>query len=289
MSPQLRQPQPQWSSSGGSKTAAAPRAAEAAAAAAAPPPKPQRAAEVADKTRVEPTGETDDLDADDYAQIDRVEHRLPPPSSTPATLTAPGQQQQQRPPASAQKPQQSRSSRAPYTSKSPSTRPRTMKLLRLPRKISLLFARLNQIMNEKDSSKKDLLDTAKAIVEASQNVTRIGNSLASRCTDLSIQGSLLRSCQKIPTIGTQLKILTAVKATTMLGEAERQQLMKNQLLKSEKDSEDPEEDMEATDMLVGNARALMDAVSQTVQVAEGASIKIRVDAGAVMKWRKRTK
>ncbi|PAA85713.1 hypothetical protein BOX15_Mlig002790g1 [Macrostomum lignano] len=313
MSPQLRQPQPQWSSSGGSKSPSRslgfdppqqqpqpqppPPPPKPQPQPPPPPPKPQPQQKSPTRRVSNPTGETDDLDADDYAQIDRVEHRLPPPSSTPATLTAPGQQQQQRPPASAQKPQQSVSFGLVPTEQlnerlfdqieqSQASQPileaaRSLhqqvtqyssednEIIAAAEKISLLFARLNQIMNEKDSSKKDLLDTAKAIVEASQNVTRIGNSLASRCTDLSIQGSLLRSCQKIPTIGTQLKILTAVKATTMLG--------------------DPEEDMEATDMLVGNARALMDAVSQTVQVAEGASIKIRVDAGAVMKWRKRTK
>ena len=48
-------------------------------------------------------------------------------------------------------------------------------------------------------------------------------------------------CERIPTIGTQLKILSTVKAT-MLG------------------AQGTEEDIEATEMLVGNAQNLMQSV-----------------------------
>ena len=45
-----------------------------------------------------------------------------------------------------------------------------------------------------------------------------------------------------------------------------------------------EEDIEATEMLVGNAQNLMQSVKQTVTAAEAASIKIRTDAGIRLKW-----
>ena len=67
---------------------------------------------------------------------------------------------------------------------------------------------------------------------------------------------LFQVCERIPTIGTQLKILSTVKAT-MLG------------------AQGTDEDLEATEMLVGNAQNLMQSVKQTVTAAEAASIKIR--------------
>lgn len=46
-----------------------------------------------------------------------------------------------------------------------------------------------------------------------------------------------------------------------------------------------EEDQEATEMLVGNAQNLMQAVKETVRAAEAASIKIRTDvAGVRVRW-----
>lgn len=80
--------------------------------------------------------------------------------------------------------------------------------------------------------------------------------------------ALLQVCERIPTIGTQLKILSTVKAT-MLG------------------AQGTEEDQEATDMLVGNAQNLMQSVKETVRAAEAASIKLRTDAGIRMHWIRR--
>ena len=45
-----------------------------------------------------------------------------------------------------------------------------------------------------------------------------------------------------------------------------------------------EEDIEATEMLVGNAQNLMQSVKQTVTAAEAASIKIRTEAGIQLRW-----
>lgn len=102
------------------------------------------------------------------------------------------------------------------------------------------MARLSELVNLK-GSKSELIATAKAIAEASEDVTRIAKDLARRCTDIRIRTNLLQVCERIPTIGTQLKILSTVKAT-MLG------------------AQGSEEDREATDMLVGNAQNLMKSV-----------------------------
>jgi vinculin len=90
--------------------------------------------------------------------------------------------------------------------------------------------------------------------------------------------NLLQVCERIPTIGTQLKILSTVKAT-MLGAQES--------FPRREDGEifgGSEEDQEATDMLVHNAQNLMQSVKETVRAAEAASIKIRTDAGIKLRW-----
>lgn len=83
--------------------------------------------------------------------------------------------------------------------------------------MALLMARLSELVH-KDSkgSKRELIATAKAIAEASEEVSRLARGLARECTDKRIRTNLLQVCERIPTIGTQLRILSTVKAT-MLG------------------------------------------------------------------------
>ncbi|OWF41671.1 Vinculin [Mizuhopecten yessoensis] len=130
------------------------------------------------------------------------------------------------------------------------------------KRMAILMAKLSQLVRGAGGSKKDLISTAKKIAEASEEVTRLAKKLAAECTDKKMRTNLLQVCERIPTIGTQLKILSTVKAT-MLG------------------AQGSEEDQEATEMLVGNAQNLMQAVKETVRAAEAASIKIRVDSGNV--------
>ena len=103
--------------------------------------------------------------------------------------------------------------------------------------------------------------------------------------------TLLQVCERIPTIATQLKILSTVKAT-MLG-AQGNKLHQrffasffffNFSFHFFFSFLGTEEDREATEMLVGNAQNLMQSVKQTVTAAEAASIKIRTDAGIRFKW-----
>jgi len=141
------------------------------------------------------------------------------------------------------------------------------------KKMALLMAKLSQLVQEDSGSKKDLISIAKAIAESSDEVTRLAKELAMECTDKRMRTNLLSVCERIPTIGTQLKILSTVKAT-MLGAQGR----------SVKGGAGTEEDIEATEMLVGNAQNLMQSVKQTVTAAEAASIKIRTEAGIKLKW-----
>ncbi|XP_059047686.1 vinculin [Achroia grisella] len=139
------------------------------------------------------------------------------------------------------------------------------------KRMAILMARLSELVrSDSKGSKRELIATAKAIAEASEEVTRLAKKLALECTDKRIRTNLLQVCERIPTIGTQLKILSTVKAT-MLG------------------AQGSEEDQEATEMLVGNAQNLMQSVKETVKAAEGASIKIRTEQdGYRLRWVRRS-
>lgn len=135
------------------------------------------------------------------------------------------------------------------------------------KKMALLMARLSQLVRGLGGSKKDLIDCSRVVAEASEEVTALAKKLAHECTDKRMRMNLLQVCERIPTIGTQLKILSTVKAT-MLGAQESS----------------CEEDDEATEMLIGNAQNLMQSVRETLVCAEAASIKIRVDSGYSIRW-----
>ncbi|XP_013410992.1 vinculin-like [Lingula anatina] len=150
------------------------------------------------------------------------------------------------------------------------------------KRMAMLMAKLSQLVRGDGGSKKELIATAKQISEASEEVTKLAKKLAQECTDKKMRTNLLQVCERIPTIGTQLKILSTVKAT-MLGAQEP--------IAAPDGSEiacGSEEDQEATEMLVGNAQNLMQAVRETVRAAEAASIKIRVDSGYSMRWVRRS-
>ncbi|XP_065348377.1 vinculin isoform X2 [Cloeon dipterum] len=150
------------------------------------------------------------------------------------------------------------------------------------KKMALLMGRLSQLVRgDHGGSKRDLIACAKAIAEASEEVTRLAKELARDCTDKRMRTNLLQVCERIPTIGTQLKILSTVKAT-MLGAQDFIPRFEDGEIRG-----DSEEDQEATDMLVGNAQNLMQSVKETVRAAEAASIKIRTDAGIQMRWVRR--
>ncbi|UYV84950.1 VCL [Cordylochernes scorpioides] len=121
------------------------------------------------------------------------------------------------------------------------------------KQMALLMAQLSGLVRGEGSSKKDLIACAKAIADASEEVSQLAKGLAQMCTDKRMRMNILQVCERIPTIGTQLRILSTVKAT-MLG------------------AHGTEEDREATEMLVGNAQNLMQSVKETVRACEAAHI-----------------
>ncbi|XP_037320763.1 vinculin-like isoform X2 [Pungitius pungitius] len=139
------------------------------------------------------------------------------------------------------------------------------------KRMALLMAEMSRLVRGGSGNKRALIQCAKDIAKASDEVTRLAKDVAKQCTDRRIRTNLLQVCERIPTISTQLKILSTVKAT-MLGRTNI----------SEEESE------QATDMLVHNAQNLMQSVKETVREAEAASIKIRTDAGCTLRWVRKT-
>ncbi|CAB3406935.1 unnamed protein product [Caenorhabditis bovis] len=144
------------------------------------------------------------------------------------------------------------------------------------KRMAILMARLSQLVRGEGGTKKDLIDCAKAIADSSEEVTRLAVQLARMCTDIKMRMALLQICERIPTIATQLKILSTVKAT-MLGSA-------TTIGPYGQPIEGSEEDEEAMQQLVLNAQNLMQSVKDTVRAAEAASIKIRTNSGLRLRW-----
>uniref|UniRef100_A0A8C8FP90 Vinculin n=1 Tax=Oncorhynchus tshawytscha TaxID=74940 RepID=A0A8C8FP90_ONCTS len=139
------------------------------------------------------------------------------------------------------------------------------------KRMALLMAEMSRLVRGAGGNKRALIQCAKDIAKASDEVTKLAKEVAKQCTDKRIRTNLLQVCERIPTISTQLKILSTVKAT-MLGRTNI----------SEEESE------QATEMLVHNAQNLMQSVKETVREAEAASIKIRTDAGFTLHWIRKT-
>ncbi|XP_036055279.1 vinculin isoform X2 [Onychomys torridus] len=139
------------------------------------------------------------------------------------------------------------------------------------KRMALLMAEMSRLVRGGSGTKRALIQCAKDIAKASDEVTRLAKEVAKQCTDKRIRTNLLQVCERIPTISTQLKILSTVKAT-MLGRT----------------NISDEESEQATEMLVHNAQNLMQSVKETVREAEAASIKIRTDAGFTLRWVRKT-
>merc|ERR1719458_461754 len=134
------------------------------------------------------------------------------------------------------------------------------------KKIAYLMAHLSELIRGGKGTKRELIACAKALADASERITELAKELARNCTDKKIRTNLLQVCEKIPTLGTQLRVLSTVKATMMGANM------------------DCEEDQEALELLVFNAQKLNEAVKDTVRAAESASIRVRSDAGFKLEW-----
>ncbi|XP_078687988.1 vinculin-like [Branchiostoma floridae x Branchiostoma belcheri] len=135
------------------------------------------------------------------------------------------------------------------------------------KKMALLMAEMSRLVRGEGGNKRDLIRVAKEIALVADKVMRLAKEVAEQSTDKRIRTNLLQVCERIPTISTQLKILSTVKAT-MIGQS----------------NVDSKEVDQATEMLVHYAQNLMQSVKETVRQAEAASIKIRTDAGITLRW-----
>ncbi|CAH8532562.1 unnamed protein product [Schistosoma rodhaini] len=162
---------------------------------------------------------------------------------------------------------------------------RDNELIAATKRMAALMAQLSQIVRGEYGTKKDLINVSMAIAEASLDVNQCAKVLAKECTDRRIRSNLLHLSDRILTIGNQLKILSTVKAT-MLGTQDDSWF--GAPLQSELDCGSTE-DQENTESLVGNAQNLMQSVIETLHVAEGASIKMRVHSGYKFIWNPRNK
>nr|XP_002123754.1 vinculin [Ciona intestinalis] len=139
------------------------------------------------------------------------------------------------------------------------------------KRMALLMAKMSHLVRGEEGRKSDLIACAKEIAKASNEVTRLANEVADKCSDRRIRTDMKKTLDRIPTISTQLRILSTVKAASL---GDNMDMTK----------EEEEAAEQATEMLVHNAQNLMMSVKDTVRSAEAASIRIRTEAGVMMRW-----
>ena len=139
------------------------------------------------------------------------------------------------------------------------------------KRMAVLMAKMSRLVRGEGGKKSDLIACAKEIAKASNEVTRLSMEVANKCTDRRIRNDMKKTLDRIPTIGTQLRILSTVKAAS-LGD------------NTEMTKEEEEAAEQATEMLVHNAQNLMMSVKDTVRYAEAASIRIRTDTVGGLRW-----
>ena len=139
------------------------------------------------------------------------------------------------------------------------------------KQMALLMAKMSRLVRDEGGKKSDMIACAKEIAKGSNAITVMSMAIAEKCTDKRIRNDMKRTLDKIPTISTQLRILSTVKAAS-LGD-------KEDMTKEEEDAAE-----QATDMLVLNAQNLMMSVKEAVRYAEAASIRIRTDTVGTVRW-----
>ncbi|CAF1061492.1 unnamed protein product [Adineta ricciae] len=160
------------------------------------------------------------------------------------------------------------------------------KLVALGKKMAHFVAQLSFLIRGETGTKRDLISISREVADMSEQVTDIVKKIANECSDRRIRTNLLQVSERIPTIGTQLKILSTVKAT-MFGTYD---VLPHSLSKSERAMICSDEDAEATEMLIGNAQNLMQSIKETIKAVETASEKLYFVVDDVhLCWTKRTR
>ncbi|XP_075263214.1 vinculin-like isoform X2 [Convolutriloba macropyga] len=85
------------------------------------------------------------------------------------------------------------------------------------KRMAVLMAKMSRIVRGEEGAKLDLIETAKLIADSAMAVYRLANQVAQQCQERKISKNLQNVAHKIPTLATQLNILSTVKATTIGG------------------------------------------------------------------------
>eukprot|EP00056_Hartaetosiga_gracilis_P002719 m.56122 g.56122 ORF g.56122 m.56122 type:complete len:833 (+) comp11174_c0_seq1:156-2654(+) len=131
------------------------------------------------------------------------------------------------------------------------------------------MAHISQGPSEEDGHRSELIGSAKSIAARAKGIRKLALAAAENCSDKRLRADLLFLCDRLPTLATQLKIISSVRAAAT------------------HHSEDTDQ------MLISNAQNLMDSVQRTVRACEAASIKsFNVTVSVVntaIKWKRKTR
>ncbi|XP_065198121.1 vinculin-like [Sycon ciliatum] len=143
-------------------------------------------------------------------------------------------------------------------------------LIAMARQMALQMAEMGRLFDSSGDpqSRKELINLAKAIAKSTNDIIRLAKATADACTDRRLKQTLLQLIDRLPTISTQLRIISTVKA-------------------AQSGSRDARSDREASETLVLNARNLMKSVKEVVQAAQSATIKLKPGSAAELMWKLR--
>jgi vinculin len=116
--------------------------------------------------------------------------------------------------------------------------------------------------------KSNLISTARVIASSAQDIVTYARKVADGCSDKRLKEDILFLCERVFSMGTQLKIISSVKAASSSS------------------------DTDADAMMVKNAQNLTDAVQKLVRACEAASLRMATTATTVVmaiRWAKKSR
>ena len=137
----------------------------------------------------------------------------------------------------------------------PQVRDTASDLAELAKKMAVKFASMAQLVNTDDRS--GLIKCAKEIAVLSNDIEKLGKIIVEKCDNKKLANRLAFEIQTVPTIATQLKIVSTVKAATMHSNATENEVE------------------EAMETLVLNCKNLMSNTLRVVRAADGCGVVIR--------------
>lgn len=140
------------------------------------------------------------------------------------------------------------------------------KVVALTKEMSQTMATMVQAFNGGTENMGELVTISRQIVKDGNLLVKYALECAEACSDRSLKQDITSLCERIPTIGVQLKIHASVCATTMA-------------------SSSVEEQSHSGNNLVVNAQNLMDAVTRTLKACHAASLRSKRVGGGKQEGR----